>query len=203
MVRHSLTEIIGGRLISDASEIVPTVDDPVRAIDVVEPDGAVYRFSVAESGAWFEECSIVLKGPDGVWTETTSGGSHGDSWGVPWRPSLETLDGHTISIFGSAGMELPYEDDRVVFLRGVYGFADRTVQSLRISDLGTCGGVGLSGRSLRGSGPRRKLGRSARSRLKRRRSRTARYRRLSLKRRASTGQTLRIPPTRSRCLQSQ
>jgi hypothetical protein len=133
MARQSLTEIIGGRLISDAPEIFPTVDEPVRAIDVLEPYGAVYRFSVAESGAWFEECSIALKGPDGLWTETTAGGSHGDSWDVPWRPSFDTLDGHTVSIFGSAGMELPYEDDRVVFVRGVYGFADRAVRSLHIS----------------------------------------------------------------------
>jgi hypothetical protein len=112
---------------------VPTEDEPVRAVDVLGPYAAVYRFSVDESGAWFENCTIALKDSDDRWQETTAGGAHGGGWEVPWRPSSLTLDGHTVSVFGTAGMHLPDEQDRTVFVRGIYGFADMAVRWLRVT----------------------------------------------------------------------
>ena len=40
-----MSEVIEGRLISDASELVATLDEPVRAIDLLGRFAAVYRFS--------------------------------------------------------------------------------------------------------------------------------------------------------------
>ena len=47
----TLSDIIEGRMIADDSEILPAEDEPIRAIDVLEPYAAVFRVSVDESGA--------------------------------------------------------------------------------------------------------------------------------------------------------
>ncbi len=132
MLRSNLSEVIEACLISGASEIVPTEDEPVRAVDVLGRFAAVYRFSVDESGAWFQECTVAFRDGDGTWRETSAGGSHGDGREVPWRSSSQTLDGHTISVFGSAGLDLPDERERMVFVRGIYGFSDPAVRALRV-----------------------------------------------------------------------
>lgn len=51
MARPTLSDIIEGRMIADDSEILPAEDEPIRAIDVLEPYAAVFRVSVDESGA--------------------------------------------------------------------------------------------------------------------------------------------------------
>jgi hypothetical protein len=132
MPRQSLSEVIDGRLISGASEIVPTSDEPVRAVDVASNIAAVYRFSVDPTGQWFQQCTMAFKTPDGSWVEGTAGGSHGEGWQVPWRPSDETLDGHSLAIFGSAGMDVGDAPD-LVLARGIYGFAGPPIRHLRVS----------------------------------------------------------------------
>jgi hypothetical protein len=52
--------------ISDDPQIVPTDDEPARAVDVLGRLAAVYRFSVDEQGAWFEDCIVASGTPDGT-----------------------------------------------------------------------------------------------------------------------------------------
>ena len=63
----TLSEIIDGQLIAGDSEIRPTEDEPVRAIDVLEPYAAVYRFSADSSGAWFANCTLAYRADEGSW----------------------------------------------------------------------------------------------------------------------------------------
>ncbi len=133
MARPTLSEVIDGRLISGDSEIVPTEDEPVRAVDVLEPFAVLYRFSVGERGDWYDQCSVAMRTSDGTWEETSSGGGHGGGWVVPWRPSTQTLDGRAVFVFGSAGMHLPDAQDEMVSVSGIYGFADLAVRRLRVS----------------------------------------------------------------------
>ena len=131
--RPTLSEVIEGALISSAADIAPTEDEPVRAIDVLGGVAALFRFSIDGTGAWFEECSIALRAADGTWKQSTGGGSHGDGWKGPRRPSTRTLDGHTISIFGSVGLDRPDEKGDMVFVRAIYGFSDPVVRALRVN----------------------------------------------------------------------
>jgi len=133
VTRPTLSEVIEGRLISDASEIVATLDEPVRAIDLLGRFAAVYRFSADDDGAWFEECVLAVKTGDGQWVPSGAGGSHGEGWELPWRPSSLTLDGRTVWVFGSAGGDLIDDDDRPVFVRGIYGFVEPQVRAIRVS----------------------------------------------------------------------
>jgi hypothetical protein len=102
----TLSEIIEGRLIAGDSETDPTEDEPVRAIDVLEPYAAVCRLSADEGGAWFAGCTLAQRADDGSWSDTGSSGTHGDGMELPWRPSRRTLNGHTVVIFGSGGIDV-------------------------------------------------------------------------------------------------
>ncbi len=133
MTRPTLNEIIEGRLTSTDAQIVPTDDEPVRAVDVLGHLAAVYRFSVDVSGAWFAACTLACRTQDGQWQDSGSGGSHGEGWDVPWQPSSRTLDGHAISIFGSVGPNLLGNEDRIDLVRAIYGFTDPMVRALRVS----------------------------------------------------------------------
>jgi len=122
MARPTLSDIIEGRMIADDSEILPAEDEPVRAIDVLEPYAAVFRVSVDESGAWFANCALALRTGDGSWRDTGSSGTHGSGWKLlPWRPSSRTLDGNTLVILGSGGLDVG--DSPGTFLRSIFGFA--------------------------------------------------------------------------------
>ena len=91
----TLSEIIEGQLIAGDSEIHPTEDEPVRAIDVLEPYAAVYRFSADAAGAWLANCTLAYRADDGSWRDTGSSGTHGDALKLPWRPSSPTLNGQS------------------------------------------------------------------------------------------------------------
>ncbi len=127
----TLSEIIDGQLIAGDSEIHPTEDEPVRAIDVLEPYAAVYRFSADASGAWFANCTLAYRTDDGSWRDSGSSGTHGDALELPWRQSSPTLNGHSIAIFGSGGMDVG--EGTSTFLRSIFGFADPSVRRLRVS----------------------------------------------------------------------
>ena len=114
MAHPTISEIIERRLISGDPEIVPTADEPVRAVDVLGPFAAVYRFSVGRNRSWFEDCSIALRTGRGSWRETTSGSARGEGRDVPWRPSSRIFDGRSVCVFGSAGIDLPDEEERMV-----------------------------------------------------------------------------------------
>lgn len=132
MPRPTLSEIIEGELIAGDSEIHPTEDEPVRAIDVLEPYAAVYRFSADAGGAWFASCSLARMADDGSWQDRGSSGTHGDALELPWRPSSRTLNGHTIAIFGSGGKDIG--EGSSTFVRSIFGFADPSVCRLRVSN---------------------------------------------------------------------
>ncbi len=136
MAHPTISEIIERRLISGDPEIVPTADEPVRAVDVLGPFAAVYRFSVGRNRSWFEDCSIALRTGRGSWRETTSGSARGEGRDVPWRPSSRIFDGRSVCVFGSAGIDLPDEEERMVLVRGIYGFCEPTVRALRVSSGG-------------------------------------------------------------------
>jgi hypothetical protein len=127
--RPTLSEIIDGQLIAEDTEIHPTEDEPVRAIDVLEPYAVVYRFSTDAGGAWFASCTMAQRAGDGSWQDTGSSGTRGEALELPWRPSRRTLNGHTLAIFGSGGMGVG--EGTSAFLRFVVGFADPSVRQLR------------------------------------------------------------------------
>jgi len=130
--RPTLSEIIDGQLIASDSEIYPTEDEPVRAIDVLGPYGAVFRFSADEGGAWYASCAVACRADDGSWRDTGSSGTHGAPLELPWKPSSRTLNGQTIAIFGSGGMDVG--EGTSTFLRSIFGFVDPSVRHLRVSD---------------------------------------------------------------------
>ena len=130
MPRPTLSEIIDGRLIADDSEMYPSDDEPVRAIDVLEPYAAVYRFSADEGGLWYASCALACRADDGAWRETGSSGTHGAALELPWKPSSQTLNGHTIAIYGSVGMDVG--DGTSTFLRSIFGFVHPSVRHLRV-----------------------------------------------------------------------
>jgi hypothetical protein len=122
---------IEGRVISDAPEIVPGSDD-LRAIDVLEPFAALFRFGVGHGGGWSVDCSIAKRiSPEG-WFEMTGGGGMGAGYEVPFRPSRDKFGGSSLSIFGSSGMHLDDHRDAVVLVRGLYGFAAPEVRSILV-----------------------------------------------------------------------
>lgn len=131
MPRPSLSEIIDGWMIAGDSEIRPTEDEPARAIDVLEPYAAVYRFSADADGTWYANCALARRADDGSWRDTGSSGTHGAALELPWKPSSRTLNGHTIAIFGSGGMDIG--EGTSTFLRSIFGFVDPSVRHLRVS----------------------------------------------------------------------
>jgi hypothetical protein len=50
---------------------------------------------------------------------------------LPWRPSARTLNGHTIAVYGSGGIDVG--EGTSMFLRTLLGFADPFVRQLRVS----------------------------------------------------------------------
>lgn len=130
-MRPNLSEVIERRLISGDSELVSTEDELVRAIDVVGRFAAMYRFSMDENGDWYDDSTLAIKTSGRQWLAAGSGGSYGVGCEVPWRPSMETLGGHTVAIFGSAGSEQEDERGELVFVRTLFGFVDGSVGSLR------------------------------------------------------------------------
>lgn len=131
MPHPTLSEIIDGRMIASDSEIHATDDEPVRAIDVLEFYAAVYRFSAGADGDWYASCTLAKRCDDGSWSDRGSSGTRGVDLQLPWRPSSRTLNGHTVAIFGSGGVDVG--EDRSIFLRSIFGFADPSVSHLRIS----------------------------------------------------------------------
>jgi hypothetical protein len=128
----TLSEIIDGALISDDSEIVPTAEEPVRAVDVLGPVAAVLRVTVGPDGDWYQQCSMAVRSEDRRWAESGSGGGHGSGWDTPWRPSEQTLDGRSIVIMGSTGSDLPDNRGSVGFVRAVHGFVHPQVRAIRV-----------------------------------------------------------------------
>ena len=122
---------IEGRVISDAPEIVPISHD-LRAIDVLGPFAALFRFGVGPSGGWSVDCVIAKRiSPEG-WQEMTSGGGIGVGCEVPFCPSRDKFGGSSMSIFGSAGMHLADDVEAEVLVRGVYGFATAEIRSILV-----------------------------------------------------------------------
>lgn len=136
MTDSVLSRVIEGRLISAAPEIVPGGTD-LRAVDVVGRFAAVFRFAVGKRGDYWTDCVIAMRTSPGAWQETTGGGSHGDC-DVPFRPSRQLLGGRSVSIWGSAGMELPEDnaDDAMILVRGLYRFVTPEVRGIRVRSNG-------------------------------------------------------------------
>ena len=58
---------------------------------------------------------------------------------MPWRPSSRIFDGRSVCVFGSAGIDLPDEEERMVLVRGIYGFCEPTVRAFHVSWVGVKG----------------------------------------------------------------
>ncbi|HVX20175.1 MAG TPA: hypothetical protein VHB02_02385 [Acidimicrobiales bacterium] len=139
MTDWTVSQDIEGRLISDASEVVPGVDD-LRAVDVVGRFAALFRFGVGQGGRWSADCTIAERISPGIWQERGSGGSIGAGCHPPFRPSRQLFGGHSLSIWGSAGSELlrdPDDEETMVLVRGLYGFATPEVRGVRVRSGGT------------------------------------------------------------------
>ncbi len=119
-------------MISGTAEIVPTADEPVRAVDVLGRFAAVFRFAVAAGGGYSADGALALRTGPETWLETCSGGSIGGGLKVPFRPSPEDFGGHSLSVFGSAGMDLPDDQDQMVLVSAIFGFAIPEVRSVRV-----------------------------------------------------------------------
>jgi hypothetical protein len=131
LIDRILSQDIEGRLISDASEIVPGVDD-LRAVDVLGRFAALYYFGVGQGGAYSADCAIALRVSPGGWQETTGGGIFGGGLDVPFRPSRQRSGGHFVSTFIVAGMDLPDDLNNLVLVRGAGGFAIPEVRSIGV-----------------------------------------------------------------------
>ncbi len=131
MIDRILSQDIEGRLISEAPEIVLGVDD-LRAVDVVGRFAALFYFGVGQGGGYSADCAIALQISPGAWRETNSGGTFGVGLEVPFRPSRQEFGGHCLSTFISTGMELPDDEDNMVMVHGVGGFATPEVRSIRV-----------------------------------------------------------------------
>ncbi len=128
---QSLSMIIEHRAISAAPDIIPTLDDPVRAVDVLGLVAALFRFSVDEDGARFANITIASKTPEGHWQEVADGGMHGGEWTWPWQPP-SGWEGRGLAIFGSIGGYLQADDGQMVMVRALCGFATPAVRSIGI-----------------------------------------------------------------------
>lgn len=124
--------IIEQRSISGQAVIGPGDDDPVRAVDVFGRFAAIFRMMVDGHGWWYDDCSIALKTGDG-WKERGGGGGTGEGMPTPWPPPDEEWKGPPLDIFGSAGLELPQDEngDDMVWVLGLYGFASPRIAAIR------------------------------------------------------------------------
>jgi hypothetical protein len=131
VARPSFDEILGGRVSYAGRDIHATFDEPVLAVDVHGEWGAIFKFSVSDSGEWFASTNVVRR-LDGRWEDSVSGGSHGGDWTTPWRPPARGWGGSHLLVIGTTKQTVFDAEEQERELAAVSGFASGAVGSIRL-----------------------------------------------------------------------
>ena len=131
-VRKRVNEIFSHDGPDSELDVDSPVDECVLAMDEIERWGAAFMFSVDETGEWYAECLRAQRRNDGRWSEMGSSGTHGSEWPIPWAPPPEGWTGEPLLVLVSGGQSVDTATAENHMLQAVVGFADPSVESIRL-----------------------------------------------------------------------
>jgi hypothetical protein len=134
MSRKSVNEIFSHDGPDSELDVDSPVEEYVLAIDQIDRWGAAFIFSVDETGEWYAECLRAQRRTDGHWIEMCSSGTHGSEWPIPWAPPPERwTGGEPLLVLVSGGQSVDTATAEDQMLQAVVGFADPSVESIRLA----------------------------------------------------------------------